>query len=483
MFTGIVSAVGRIAKATREAGNGKRETGLTLKIQAPYKGLKRGESIAVNGACLTVERALPGGFTVHVVETTEGRTLFSEYAVGRPVNLERALRATDRLGGHIVQGHVDGVAVIRRVERRGDAWVYDLRVPDAVREVSIPHGAITVDGVSLTINDLPGKDLVQISLIPFTREHTTLGTLGVGTGISAADRAATIRVAVDPASVPSDLRRPGHVFPLRARPGGVLQRVGQTEASMDLARLAGLYPAGVICEILNPDGSMARQEDLERFAAQHELTFITVGELVAYRLAHERLVHAVAQARLPTPFGEFRIVGYRNDVDAAEHVALIYGDVQDRKNVLVRMHSKCLTGDVFGSWRSDCVWQLHLAMRMIAAEGRGVVVYLDQEGRGIGLLNKLKAYELQDAGHDTVEANRELGFKPDLRNYGIGAQILLDLGLSAIRVLTNNPMKLVGLEGYGLEIVERVPIVMTPSDENRSYLDVKRDKLGHLLTH
>src|SRR6266566_3466235 len=298
----------------------------------------------------------------------------------------------------------------------------------------------------------------------FTVSIDAATRFGVTTGISAADRAATIRVAVDPASVPSDLRRPGHVFPLRARPGGVLQRVGQTEASMDLARLAGLYTAGVICEILHPDGSMARQDDLERFAAQHELTFITVAELVAYRLTHERLVHAVAQARLPTPFGEFRIVGYRNDVDAAEHVALIYGDV-------------------FGSGRCDCGWQLHSAMRMIAAEGRGVVVYLDQEGRGIGLLNKLKAYELQDAGHDTVEANRELGFKPDLRNYGIGAQILLDLGLSAIRVLTNNPMKLVGLEGYGLEIVERVPIVMTPSDENRSYLDVKRDKLGHLLTH
>ncbi len=317
----------------------------------------------------------------------------------------------------------------------------------------------------------------------FTVSIDAARRFGVTTGISAADRAATIRVAVDPATVPADLRRPGHVFPLRARPGGVLQRVGQTEASVDLARLAGLYPAGVICEILNADGSMARQPDLEAFAARHEITFITVAELVAYRLAHERLVHRVAEARLPTPFGEFRIVGYRNDVDAAEHVALVFGDVQGRKDVLVRMHSKCLTGDVFGSGRCDCGWQLHSAMRMIAAEDRGVIVYLDQEGRGIGLLNKLKAYELQDAGHDTVEANRELGFKPDLRNYGIGAQILLDLGLSAIRVLTNNPMKLVGLEGYGLEIVERVPIVMSPSDENRSYLDAKRDKLGHLLTH
>jgi 3,4-dihydroxy 2-butanone 4-phosphate synthase / GTP cyclohydrolase II len=317
----------------------------------------------------------------------------------------------------------------------------------------------------------------------FTVSVDAAARFGVTTGISAADRAATIRVAIDPATVPQDLRRPGHVFPLRARPGGVLQRVGQTEASIDLARLAGLYPAGVICEILNPDGTMARRPQLERFAAEHRLTFVTIAQLVAYRLAHERLVHPVAEARLPTPYGEFRIVGYSNDVDAAEHVALVFGDVRGQKNVLVRMHSKCLTGDVFGSGRCDCGWQLQSALRTIAGEGRGVVVYLDQEGRGIGLLNKLKAYELQDAGADTVTANLQLGFKPDLRNYGIGAQILLDLGLSAIRVLTNNPKKLVGLEGYGLEIVERVPIVPPPSDENRAYLDVKRDKLGHLLTH
>jgi 3,4-dihydroxy 2-butanone 4-phosphate synthase / GTP cyclohydrolase II len=350
-----------------------------------------------------------------------------------------------------------------------------------------------------------GRGLICLTLIPErcqalglppmaeqnTEAHETAFTVsidaatrfGVTTGISAADRATTIRVAIDPATVPSDLRRPGHVFPLRARPGGVLQRVGQTEASVDLARLAGLYPAGVICEILNPDGTMARRPELERFSARHGLAFITVAQLVAYRLATERLVHRVAEARLPTPFGEFKIIGYRNDVDTAEHVALVYGDVQGEPAVLVRMHSKCLTGDVFGSGRCDCGWQLHSAMQMIAQEGRGVVVYLDQEGRGIGLVNKLKAYELQDAGHDTVTANEKLGFKPDLRNYGIGAQILLDLGLSSIRVLTNNPMKLVGLEGYRLEIVERLPIVPAASDENRSYLDAKRDKLGHLLTH
>lgn len=306
---------------------------------------------------------------------------------------------------------------------------------------------------------------------------------GVTTGISAWDRWKTIQVAIDPATEPADLRRPGHVFPLRARPGGVLQRVGQTEASVDLARLAGVYPAGVICEILADDGTMMRRPDLEKFAKQHNLTFVTVAQLVAYRLKHERLVHRVARTRLPTPHGEFTVIGYANDIDDAEHIALVYGDVSHKDGVLVRMHSKCLTGDVFGSTRCDCGWQLQSAMHMIAEEGAGVIVYLDQEGRGIGLLNKLRAYELQDVGHDTVEANERLGFPPDLRNYGIGAQILLDLGLSSLRVLTNNPQKLIGLEGYGLDIVERVAIEPALTRENRGYLDVKRDKLGHLLTH
>ena len=306
---------------------------------------------------------------------------------------------------------------------------------------------------------------------------------GVKTGISAWDRWKTIQIAIDPVTVPEDLRRPGHVFPLRARRGGVLQRVGQTEASVDLARLAGLYPAGVICEILDDDGKMMRRPQLEEFSAEHGLTFVTVAQLVAYRLQHERLVHRVANARLPTQYGEFRVIGYSNDVDDAEHVALLYGDVSNKKDVLVRMHSKCLTGDVFGSSRCDCGWQLQSAMRTIVEHGAGVIVYLDQEGRGIGLLNKLKAYELQDGGHDTVEANKRLGFAPDLRNYGIGAQILMDQGLSSIRVLTNNPKKLRGLEGYGLHIVERVPIEPLPTDENRGYLDAKRDKLGHFLSH
>ena len=304
---------------------------------------------------------------------------------------------------------------------------------------------------------------------------------GVTTGISAHDRATTIQVAVDPATIPGDLRHGGHVFPLRSREGGVLQRVGHTEAAVDLARLAGLYPAGVICEVLNEDGTAARRPELEQFAEQHSLTFITVAQLVAHRLKNERLVHRVAEARLPTQYGTWNIVGYRNDVDQAEHVALVFGDVGDGEDTLIRMHSKCLTGDVFHSMRCDCGWQLETAMAMIQKEGRGVIVYLDQEGRGIGLLNKLKAYELQDRGADTVEANERLGFKPDLRNYGIGAQILLDLGLKSIRPITNNPRKMVGLEGYGLALHDRVPLEQPAHDENAGYLRTKREKLGHLF--
>ena len=322
-------------------------------------------------------------------------------------------------------------------------------------------------------------------------EHCTAFTVtidadrrfGVTTGISAADRATTIRVAINPETRPGDLRRPGHIPPLRARRGGVLERVGHTEAAVDLARLAGLYPAGVLCEILNEDGSMARVPDLHAFTERHGLTLITVAQLVAYRLRTERLVHRVAETILPTAYGEFRVVGYRNDVDSAEHVALVHGEVAGGADVLVRMHSRCLTGDVFHSLRCDCGPQLVAAMLLIAEAERGVVVYLDQEGRGIGLLNKLRAYELQDQGNDTVEANERLGFAPDLRHYGIGAQILRDLGLSSIRLMTNNPRKVVGLDAYGLRIVERVPLPIDPTAHNRSYLDAKRDKLGHLLTY
>ena len=354
---------------------------------------------------------------------------------------------------------------------------------------------MTLHGRGLICLALTGERCDQLGLAQMidrnTEELSTAFTVsidaerrfGVTTGISASDRATTIHVAINPATQPTDLRRPGHIFPLRARPGGVLQRVGQTEASVDLARLAGLNPAGVICEILNADGSMARRPELQVLAQRHGLTFITVAQLVAYRLRTERLVHRVAEARVPTEYGEFTIIGYRNDVDRAEHVALVHGAVGGEANVLVRMHSKCLTGDVFGSRRCDCGPQLRAAMQKITEEGRGVIVYLDQEGRGIGLMNKLRAYELQDSGADTVQANQKLGFAPDLRNYGIGAQILRDLGLSSIRVMTNNPRKLVGIDGYGLEIVERVPLTVPPHPENQSYLDVKRDKLGHLLSH
>ena len=319
----------------------------------------------------------------------------------------------------------------------------------------------------------------------YTVSIDAAGRYGVTTGISAADRATTIRVAADPTTVSTDLRVGGHVQPLRARPGGVLERVGHTEAAVDLARLAGKRPAGVICEILRDDnGQPARRPELEQFARAHGLTFITVAQLVAHRLQHERLVHRVAEARLPTEWGEWRIVGYRNDVDAHEHVALVFGDVTGGESVLARMHSRCLTGDVFGSLRCDCGPQLHAALARVAQEGRGVVLYMrGHEGRGIGLLNKLRAYELQDAGADTVEANEALGFKPDLRNYGIGAQVLLDLGLKSIRPMTNNPRKIVGLEGYGLSVEDRVPIRAPSTEENRGYLAAKQSKLGHLLGH
>jgi 3,4-dihydroxy 2-butanone 4-phosphate synthase / GTP cyclohydrolase II len=304
---------------------------------------------------------------------------------------------------------------------------------------------------------------------------------GISTGISAADRARTIQVAVDPTSTHHDLVQPGHVFPLRARAGGVLKRAGQTEAAVDLARLAGLTPAGVVCEVMNEDGTMARVPDLLEFCNQHSLKLVTVADLIEYRRRMEKLVERVVTVRMPTDYGDFQAVAYRETLTGKQHVALVKGQVEGEEDVLVRVHSECLTGDVFHSRRCDCGEQLEQALARIETEGRGVVLYLAQEGRGIGLLNKLRAYELQEQGLDTVEANLELGFKADTREYGIGNQILADLGLTTIRILTNNPRKLTGIDGFGLTVVEQIPIEVEPNDENRGYLETKREKLGHTL--
>ncbi len=304
---------------------------------------------------------------------------------------------------------------------------------------------------------------------------------GVSTGISVADRAHTILTAVADDAKPDDLVQPGHLFPLRARKGGVLRRTGQTEGSVDMARLAGLKPAGVICEIMNDDGTMARRPDLDKFAKKHDLKIVTVADIIAYRMRNESFVHKEGETVLPTPFGEFKAIAFRNELDNGEHLALVKGHIDPHKDILVRVHSECLTGDVFGSYRCDCGDQLKKALEMIDQEGLGVVLYLRQEGRGIGFANKLKAYALQDKGFDTVEANAELGFKADLRDYGVGAQILVALGIRKMRIMTNNPKKIVGLEGYGLAVTARVPIEVPPRPENVHYLLTKCEKLGHIM--
>ncbi|MBI4288243.1 MAG: bifunctional 3,4-dihydroxy-2-butanone-4-phosphate synthase/GTP cyclohydrolase II [Chloroflexi bacterium] len=370
-------------------------------------------------------------------------------------------------------------------ENEGDLVIAAEKVTPEVINTMSKHarGLICIPITGQRLDDLRIPLMVQDN----TSKHGTAFTVSVeakhrvSTGISAHDRAATVKALIDPTTRPDDIARPGHMFPLRAREGGVLVRAGHTEAIVDLARLAGLYPAGVICEILNEDGTMARMPALEKLSVQLGVKVASVSDLIAYRRHHEKLVQRVAEARLPTRYGDFTAIAYKSSIDADEHVALVQGDVNNGQPVLVRVHSECLTGDVFGSMRCDCGEQIGLALQSISREGRGVLLYMRQEGRGIGFHNKIRAYALQDKGLDTVDANRALGFAPDLRDYGIGAQILADLGVRTIRLLTNNPKKVVGLEGYGLKVVESVAIIAPPNPHNFHYLETKEKKLGHKL--
>ena len=592
MFTGIVQALGRV----RSFEDGR------LVVERGPVDAAIGDSVAVNGVCLTVVERGEETLAFDVVPETVSRTR----PFGDAVNLEPPLRAGDPFGGHVVQGHVDGVGRVRDVDDEG-IWVdppdgaaplrrregLDRRrrrlahdrgarrrrlpdradpayargddarraragrrrqprgrragqvrraaranplstmsrvttetrvfapIEDAIEDIRQGKFVVVVDDEDrenegdLTIaaqfatpeavNFMAthGRGLICLCLteercdelgLPPMAEHNEapLGTAftvtieareGVTTGISAHDRSRTIQVAIDPSKGAHDLVRPGHVFPLRAKRGGVLERIGQTEAAVDLARLAGLQPAGVVCEIMNPDGTMARVPDLVPYCREHGIRLISVADLVEYRRRHEKLVERVVATRLPTMHGEFTAVAFRERLTGKHHVALVRGEVEGAENVLVRVHSECLTGDVFHSLRCDCGEQLETAMARIAAEERGVLLYMAQEGRGIGLLEKLKAYELQEQGLDTVEANLALGFPADARDYGIGNQILADLGLTTIRVLTNNPRKLTGIEGFGLTVVEQVPLEIEPNAENVRYLAAKRAKLGHRLHH
>jgi 3,4-dihydroxy 2-butanone 4-phosphate synthase/GTP cyclohydrolase II len=371
-------------------------------------------------------------------------------------------------------------------ENEGDLCIAaDKVTPEAINFMArFGRGLICLALTEERCNELDLPLMVERNTSPYGTAFTvSIEARGrITTGISAHDRYETVRVAIDPKSRPADLLRPGHVFPLRARKGGVLKRAGQTEASVDLATIAGITPAAVICEIMNEDGTMARLPDLREFAVKHGLKIISVADIIKYRMQTEKHVTCLASPALPTEHGEFRLHAYRSDITGEEHVALVMGEIKEADEVLVRVHSSCLTGDVFHSSRCDCGDQLERAFELIAAEKKGVILYLLQEGRGIGLVNKLKAYELQDQGKDTVEANHALGFRADLRHYGIGAQILVDLGVKNLKILTNNPKKIVGIEGYGLKVVERLPLEVPATDANRSYLRTKREKLGHLFS-
>lgn len=631
MFTGLVAGRGTVIQVERSTD------GLILTVETPLAaGLADGDSIAVNGVCLTVTTKTDARFEAEVMNETLDRTSLVKVQKGHCVNLELAMRASDRLGGHVLQGHVDTIGSVMAIMDDGFSRRIDIACPSSIMSYIVEKGCIAIDGVSLTVASMKHNGF-QVSVIPETLERTSLGrakpgdtvnleadvmakyaekfhlssargtsdpqesllpradtakilalamtnarspnaidtgeevtfatieealeemaagrivvvvddedrenegdlvmaaehvtpeavnfmathgrgwiclTLtpercdelglemmtannktpfstpftvtieardGVTTGISAADRARTIRTAIDPSLGPEHIIKGGHINPLRAKPGGVLERTGHTEASVDMARLAGCTPAGMICEIMNEDGTMSRVPDLKKFCRIHGLKLVTIAALVEYRRRHDKLIERVVSVTMPTKFGAFVMHGYRGLRDGHEHVALVKGDVTGKSNVLVRIHSSCMTGDVFHSMRCDCGDQLATALSMIEREGAGVVIYLAQEGRGIGLLNKLKAYRLQEQGYDTIDANEKLGFPADLRDYGIGAQILDDLGIQSVRVATNNPNKLNRLEHYGVRVISRVPLVQGSNPHNHAYLLTKATRLGHMF--